>query len=83
MAFALFDWIREGVRNSVLQGAEEALAALGTPAGDPARQQLAALRQAASAAELAKVAAASPASSSPRRLGRRLRDALDEPADAS
>lgn len=83
MAFALFDWIREGVRQSVLQGVEEALAAIGTPAGDPARQQLAALRQAASAPELANVSAAAPASNPPRRLGRRLRDALDPPTDAS
>jgi hypothetical protein len=83
MAFALFDWIREGVRQSVLQGVEDALAALGTPAGDPARQQLAALRQSPAAPELANVASSPANAGPPRRLGRRLRQTLDPPTDVS
>jgi hypothetical protein len=83
MAFVLFDWIREGVRQSVLQGVEEALAAIGTPAEDPARQHLAALRQVATPADLSGPSPAGTTSGSPRRLGRRLRDTLDQPTERS
>jgi hypothetical protein len=39
MSFNLFDWIREGVKRSVIQGVTEALDSIGSPAGDdgPAR----------------------------------------------
>lgn len=76
MAFALFDWIREGVRQSVLQGVEEALAALGAAEGEPVRQHLARLRAASGPPP-----AVADAVSRPQRLGRRLRDALAPPGD--
>ncbi len=34
MQFNLFSWIREGVRQSVLLGVNDAVESLGTPAGD-------------------------------------------------
>lgn len=41
MNFNFFDWIREGVRQSVLLGVSDAVDRLGTPAeGDEVRRQL-------------------------------------------
>ena len=69
MQFNLFDWIRESVKRSVIQGVSEALEAIGSPEGDDGAARL---------AQLLPVAANSPpalASGGKRqRLGRSLRD---------
>jgi len=41
MSFNLFDWIREGVKRSVIQGVSEALESIGSPAGDNGPAKLA------------------------------------------
>ena len=68
MSFNLFDWIRDGVRRSVIQGFSEALEAIG--ADEDARLRL---------AQLSAVSADSSISASGeakrKRLGRSLRDA--------
>jgi hypothetical protein len=69
MQFNLFDWIREGVKRSVMLGVSDAMEAIGSPHGDDG------------AAHFAKLCAA-PASADPalagslkrKRLGRSLRD---------
>ena len=69
MQFNLFDWIREGVKRSVLQGVSEALAAIGSPEGDDGVSRLAHL--------LPVTGAVPPTLSSAgkrQRLGRSLRD---------
>ena len=69
MQFNLFDWIREGVKRSVIQGVSDAMEAIGSPDGDEGPARLAQLLPAA--------ANASPAISSGgkrQRLGRSLRD---------
>ena len=40
MQFNLFDWIREGVKRSVIQGVSDAMEAIGNPAGDDGPAQL-------------------------------------------
>jgi hypothetical protein len=68
MQFNLFDWIREGVRRSVILGVSDAMEAIGAPDGDEAR------------ARLAPLLAASPqpadalSGGKRKRLGRSLRD---------
>jgi hypothetical protein len=69
MQFNLFDWIREGVKRSVIQGVSEALESIGSPAGDDGAARLAPL--------LAMNEASTPAlaaSAKRKRLGRSLRD---------
>ena len=69
MQFNLFDWIREGVKRSVIQGVSDAMEAIGSPDGDEGPARLAQLLPAA--------ANGSPAISSGgkrQRLGRSLRD---------
>jgi hypothetical protein len=69
MSFNLFDWIREGVKRSVMQGVAEALETIGSPPGDTGAAQLNQL-----------LATTAPATSLPtdpakrKRLGRSLRD---------
>jgi hypothetical protein len=69
MQFNLFDWIREGVKRSVILGVSDAFDAIGTPADDDVKARL---------AQLLPAAAAQPAIAAPparKRLGRSLRDA--------
>ena len=69
MQFNLFDWIREGVKRSVIQGVSEAMESIGSPAGDEGAARLAPL--------LAMNDASQPAlagSAKRKRLGRSLRD---------
>ena len=69
MQFNLFDWIREGVKRSVIQGVSEAMESIGSPAGDEGAARLAPL--------LAMNDAAPPALAGGvkrKRLGRSLRD---------
>jgi hypothetical protein len=69
MSFNLFDWIREGVKRSVIQGVAEALEVVGSPAGDDGPAKLAhfiPLTEGSSSAM--------PGASKRKRLGRSLRD---------
>ena len=69
MQFNLFDWIREGVKRSVIQGVSEAMESIGSPAGDDGAARLAPL--------LAMNEASQPALAGGvkrKRLGRSLRD---------
>ncbi len=73
MSFNLFQWIREGVRHSVVQGVADAVETIGTP---PNNDNLSArlgeyLRQ--SETETMKIRAEAPAGSR-KRLGRSLKD---------
>ena len=73
MQFNLFDWIREGVKRSVILGVSDAVEAIGSPAGDNARERLAGLLppvEAAGAPALGGTATATKR----KRLGRSLRD---------
>jgi hypothetical protein len=68
MQFNLFDWIREGVKRSVLQGVSDAMEAIGSPDGESAQAHL---------AHLLPATTSSPTSLSAgkrQRLGRSLRD---------
>jgi len=47
MQFNLFDWIREGVKRSVIQGVSDAMEAIGSPNGDEGSSRLAHLLPAA------------------------------------
>ncbi len=69
MQFNLFDWIREGVRRSVILGFSDAMEAIGNPEGEDGRARLAQLLPAQSPA-------AQPAleGGKRKRLGRSLRD---------
>jgi hypothetical protein len=69
MQFNLFDWIREGVKRSVIEGVSEALEAIGSPSGDHGPTRLAQLISAAEAVEPALAGAVKR-----KRLGRSLRD---------
>jgi len=70
MSFNLFDWIREGVKRSVIQGVTEALDSIGSPAGDDGPARLG--RLLVPAVEGPPTAPISGVKS--RRLGRSLRD---------
>ena len=69
MSFNLFDWIREGVKRSVIQGVSEALESIGHPPGDDGSARLAHLL---SPLEGSTTALSSSIKS--KRLGRSLRD---------
>ena len=43
MQFNLFDWIREGVKRSIILGVHDAVEAIGSPADDDVRTRLAGL----------------------------------------
>ena len=69
MQFNLFDWIREGVKRSVIHGVSEALESIGSPAGDDGAARLAPLLVMNDAATPAL-----PGAAKSKRLGRSLRD---------
>ena len=71
MQFNLFDWIREGVKRSVILGVHEAVEAIGSPADDDARTRLAALLP---PIEGPAAGPALAARAKRKRLGRSLRD---------
>jgi hypothetical protein len=73
MQFNMFDWIRAGVKRSVILGVHDAMEAIGSPDGDDARERLAALLP---PAEPAAATALGPAGKR-KRLGRSLRDFED------
>lgn len=70
MSFNLFDWIREGVKRSVIQGVHDAIEVIGSPADDDSHGHLAKLLAAPSGTSAAGVESAKR-----KRLGRSLRDA--------
>ena len=72
MQFNLFDWIREGVKRSVILGVQDAVEAIGSPADDDARTRLAALLPSAEGAATGPALAT--AGTKRKRLGRSLRD---------
>jgi hypothetical protein len=68
--FNMFDWIREGVKRSVILGVSDAMEAIGSPDGEDMRARLAHhLPQPVEGAEPALAGAAKR-----KRLGRSLRD---------
>ena len=69
MQFNLFDWIREGVKRSVIQGVSEAMESIGSPAGDEGAARLAPLLAMSDASQPALAGSAKR-----KRLGRSLRD---------
>ena len=73
MSFNLFDWIREGVKRSVMLGVSDAMEAIGAPAGDEGHAQFARLL---AAAPPAVNASATESALKRKRLGRSLRDEL-------
>lgn len=73
MSFNLFDWIREGVKRSVMLGVSDAMEAIGAPAGDEGHAQFARLL---ATAPPAVNASATESALKRKRLGRSLRDEL-------
>lgn len=71
MQFNVFDWIREGVKRSVILGVHDAVEAIGSPTDDDARQRLAAILPPAHAAADGPALAAG---TKRKRLGRSLRE---------
>jgi len=71
MQFNLFDWIREGVRRSVILGVSDAMESIGNPEGEDGRARLAHLLPASAAGPEPALAGGSKRS---KRLGRSLRD---------
>jgi len=71
MQFNLFDWIREGVRRSVILGVSDAMESIGNPDGEDGRARLAHLLPATAAGGEPALAGAGKRS---KRLGRSLRD---------
>ena len=69
MQFNLFDWIREGVRRSVILGFSDAMEAVGNPDGEDGRARLAQLLPAPTAAATSAIEGGKR-----KRLGRSLRD---------
>jgi hypothetical protein len=71
MQLNVFEWIREGVKRSVILGVQDAVDAIGTPAHDDIRTRLAALTQPADGG-LSEPALSGAAKR--KRLGRSLRE---------
>ena len=69
MHFNLFDWIREGVKRSVIEGVSDAMEAIGSPTGDQGPARLAPLLATSDTGQSAIAGAAKR-----KRLGRSLRD---------
>ena len=69
MQFNLFDWVREGVKRSVIQGVSDAMEAIGSPAEDDGPARLAPLLVTGDTSQPAITGAAKR-----KRLGRSLRD---------
>jgi hypothetical protein len=74
MSFNLFDWIREGVKRSVMLGVSDAMEAIGAPAGDEGHAQFARLLASPAAAPPSLNASAADGVLKRKRLGRSLRD---------
>lgn len=70
MQFNVFDWIREGVKRSVILGVSDAMEAIGSPDGDEAHTRLRQLLP--TTADTTEPALA--AGGKRKRLGRSLRD---------
>jgi len=70
MQFNVFDWIREGVKRSVILGVSDAMEAIGSPDGDDAHAKLTQLLPATAEATEPALAAGGKR----KRLGRSLRD---------
>jgi hypothetical protein len=70
MQFNLFDWIRQGVKQSVILGVSDAMEAVGSPAGDAGAARLAHLLPITDDAVQPALAGAAKR----KRLGRSLRD---------
>ena len=70
MQFNVFDWIREGVKRSVILGVSDAMEAIGSPDGDDAHVRLTQLLPATADAAQPAIAAAGKR----KRLGRSLRE---------
>ena len=72
MQFNVFDWIREGVKRSVILGVSDAMEAIGSPDGDEAHVRLAQLLPVAATSDAAQPAIAT--GGKRKRLGRSLRE---------
>jgi hypothetical protein len=70
MQFNVFDWIREGVKRSVILGVSDAMESIGSPDGDDAHARLAQLLPATAEATEPAIATGGKR----KRLGRSLRD---------
>lgn len=82
MSVNFFEWIRDGVRQSVLLGVSDAIEQLGTPAETDDIHPGVASFMASEKGEKKRVAGATaPAGNARKRLGRSLKD-IDEPATA-
>jgi len=83
MSVNFFEWIRDGVRQSVLLGVSDAIEQLGTPAESDDIHPGVAAFMASEKGEKKRVGTAPPAAAgnSRKRLGRSLKD-IDEPATA-
>src|SRR5687768_1839797 len=69
MQFNVFDWIREGVKRSVILGVSDAMEAIGSPDGDDAHARLAQFLPATAEAPQPAIAGGKR-----KRLGRSLRE---------
>jgi hypothetical protein len=72
MQLNVFDWIREGVKRSVILGVSDAMEAIGSPDGDDVHARLAQLLPAPATAEAAQGSLAG--GGKRKRLGRSLRE---------
>lgn len=70
MQFNVFDWIRDGVKRSVILGVSDAMEAIGSPEGDDVRARIAHL---VPSTEQAAQPALAAAGGKQKRLGRSLR----------
>ncbi len=78
MSVNFFDWIRDGVRQSVLLGVSDAIEQLGTPADSEDVHPGVAAFLASEKGEKKRVGVAASTSTGRKRLGRSLKD-IDEP----
>lgn len=78
MSVNFFDWIRDGVRQSVLLGVSDAIEQLGTPADSEDVHPGVAAFLASEKGEKKRVGASTGSSTGRKRLGRSLKD-IDEP----
>jgi hypothetical protein len=74
MTFNLFDWIREGVKRSVMLGVSDAMEAIGAPDRDEGHAQFARLLAASATSQPALQSSAADSALKRKRLGRSLRD---------
>ena len=82
MSVNFFEWIRDGVRQSVLLGVSDAIEQLGTPAeSDDLHPGVAAFMASEKGERKAVSGATAPTGNSRKRLGRSLKD-INEPATA-